>query len=84
MSESGVALPFLSIQSASFKCHTTPLLLQHVLLHMTQQPGPYSALLIVHCSDISQDTGSFIFPLSSQGNAWVVTLVKTMDPLYCH
>jgi len=53
-------------------------------LHMTQQPEPYSALLIIHCSDISQDTGSFILPLPSQGNAWVVTLVKTWDPLYCH
>jgi len=84
VSESGVASPSLSTYNAAFKHHITPLLLPHVLLCITQQPGQYTASLIIHCSDISQNTRSIILPLYSQGNAWVMTLVKALDPLYCH
>jgi len=88
VSESGVASPFLSTQSASFKRHTTPLLLPHVLLYITQQPGPYTALLIIHCNDISQNTGSFVLPLTSQDCVWALYSVcsspLTNRPLYFH
>jgi len=45
--ESGTVSPFLSTQSASFKCHTTPLQLPHFLWIITQQPGSCTALHIV-------------------------------------